>query len=374
MPPPINTLRFDRIALISTLGLFVCAAHIRADDTRTAETQPSSTNSASSTIEHARALSQAFRDSAQRALPSVVTVFSRSKTANTGNSVLDIIGGEDAQKFDSVGSGVIITSDGLVLTNHHVIADASLIEVRLPDGRQFKAQETKSDPESDVAILRINVNNELPAAQIGSSRELFVGDWVLAIGSPFTLESSVSAGIISGTGRVQRLSRIVSGQFLQTDAAINPGNSGGPLVDLEGRVIGINTAISSRTGGFEGIGFAIPIDRAIWIKNELLSYGKVRRGYAGVRASEVPYDTARALDLPRNAGALVNSVVPDRPGGKAGVLPGDVIIEFAGGRVESKAGFAELVQQSPIGEPLRMTIIRDGQRLELTLELEEFPF
>jgi len=170
------------------------------------------------------------------------------------------------------------------------------------------------------------------------------------------------------------LSRDVKGQFLQTDAAINPGNLGGPLLDLEGRVVGINTAISSRTGGFEGIGFAIPINRAMWIKKELLEYDKVRRGYIGVRAAGVPYELAKQLDLPDNAGALVNSVVPDRPGAKAGLQPGDVIIDFAGGRVQTNAGFAELVQQSPIGQPLQMTVIRNGQRVELELELEEVPF
>jgi len=156
---------------------------------------------AAPTIAHARALSRAFRDSAQKALPSVVTIFSRSKEASAANPVLDIIGGERSQKFDSVGSGVIITSDGLILTNHHVIADSSLIEVRLQDGRQFKAEQTKSDPQSDVAIVRINVPGGLPAAEIGDSDDLYVGDWVIAIGSPFMIEASVSAGIISGTGR-----------------------------------------------------------------------------------------------------------------------------------------------------------------------------
>jgi len=326
------------------------------------------------TIAHARALSRAFRDSAQKALPSVVTVFSQSKrSSESNNPVLNIIGGEREQKFDSVGSGVIIQSDGLILTNHHVVADAAVIEVRLQDGRQFKAETPMSDLQSDVAILKINVSESLPAAKIGSSKELYVGDWVLAIGSPFMIEASVSAGIISGTGRYQQLSRNVQGQFLQTDAAINPGNSGGPLLDLEGQVVGINTAISSRTGGFEGIGFAIPIDRAMWIKNELIKYNHVRRGFAGVRIDSVPYDMAKRLDLPAGAGALVNSVTPDRPGDRAGLKRGDVILDFAGGRVQSNSGFAELVQQSPIGEPLAMTIIRDGQRMQLTMELVEKP-
>ena len=343
---------------------------------RTKNQAPTTKNQApesNPTLAPARALSRAFRESAQKALPTVVTVFCRSKDASIANPVLGIIGGERAQKFDSVGSGVIISSDGLILTNHHVVADAAVIEVRLQDGRQFRAENPKSDPQSDVAIIKIDVPEKLPAAEIGSSDDLYVGDWVIAIGSPFMIESSVSAGIISGTGRYQTLSRDVKGQFLQTDAAINPGNSGGPLLDLDGRVVGINTAISSRTGGFEGIGFAIPIDRAIWIKNELLEYDTVRRGYAGLRASSVPYELARKLDLPENLGAMVNSVVFDRPAAKAGLLPGDVIIDLAGGRVQSNASFAELVQQSPIGQPLPITVIRDGKRVELQLELVADP-
>jgi serine protease Do len=361
-----------RLTLVAACGMLVWLPQtsVWADDTSQAE-KTALASSDDSTMLHARALSRAFRNAAQRALPSVVTVFSRSQRPNEQSSVLDIIGGENEQRFDSVGSGVIVTGDGLILTNHHVIKDAAQIEVRLADGRQFTATESKSDPKSDVAIVMISVDEALPAAEIGNSNELFVGDWVLAIGSPFTLESSVSAGIISGTGRMQQLSRMVSGQFLQTDAAINPGNSGGPLVDLDGRVVGINTAISSRTGGFEGIGFAIPIARAIWIKKELLEFGSVRRGYVGLGTSNVPYEVAKQLNLPRNAGAMVSRVVPNYPGDKAGVLIGDVVVEFGGGRVESAGGFAEIVQQSPIGEPLKMIILREGERRELDVQLEE---
>ncbi len=351
--------------------VFVCSAAvtaIRGDDV----SATSQDAAQAEPIAGARALSQAFRQSADRALPSVVKILTQSRRPNRETPILDIIGGEDAQVFDGVGSGVIVTEDGLVLTNHHVIADASRVEVRLHDGRQYTASELKSNPISDVAILRISVAEKLQAAEIGDSDNLHVGDWVLAIGSPFTLEASVSAGIISGTGRRRRLSASVEGQFLQTDAAINPGNSGGPLVDLEGKVIGINTAISSRTGGFQGIGFAIPIARAIWIKQELLEHGQVRRGYVGIRTRSVPYSVAKELNLPRSsAGAMVGSVVPDRPGQKAGLKAGDVIFEFAGQRIESASDFAEIVQQSRIGEPLELVIFRDGERKTLSIELEE---
>ncbi|RMF40761.1 MAG: hypothetical protein D6753_10935, partial [Planctomycetota bacterium] len=209
----------------------------------------------------ARDLSLAFRLAAEKALPSVVKILSQTQVESE-NSILEIVGGPDEQVFDSVGSGVIVSADGLVLTNHHVIENARRIEVRLPDGREFGVRETKSDPRSDLAIIQLDTEEPVPVADLGVSRGLHVGDWVLAIGSPFTLDSSVSAGIISGTGRYRRLSEAVTGQFIQTDAAINPGNSGGPLLDLDGRVIGINTAISTRSGAFQGIGFAIPIDRA----------------------------------------------------------------------------------------------------------------
>ncbi len=322
---------------------------------------------------YARTLSKAFRESAEKALPSVVTILSRSKREGEEASVLDIIGGSDGQQFDSVGSGVIISPEGLILTNHHVIANTSRIEVRLLDGRQFSAAETKSDPSSDVAIVKIVSSEPFVPAELGVSANLAVGDWVLAIGSPFTLEASVSAGIISGTNRRQQLSRQVSGQFLQTDAAINPGNSGGPLIDLDGRVVGINTAISSRNGGFQGIGFAIPIDRANWIKGELLDYGKVRRGYAGVRTSNLPYELAKSLTLPCAGGTMINAVVPGYPADNAGLKSGDVVIEFDGQPVDSAESFQIMIQQSPIGEALPLRILRNGAKLDLTIELQERP-
>ncbi len=357
--------RISCCMLIGCLGI-AAALPLKADDLQgKSEVAPQTPEN------HARALSRAFRESAEKALPSVVTILSRAKRADEQTSVLDIIGGSDEQLFDSVGSGVIISAEGLILTNHHVIADASRLEVRLPDGRQFLATDTMSDPNSDVAIVRITSEDELPVAELGKSADLAVGDWVLAIGSPFTLEASVSAGIISGTNRRRQLSRTVTGQFLQTDAAINPGNSGGPLIDLDGRVVGINTAISTRSGGFQGIGFAIPIDRANWIKKELLEYGKVRRGFAGVRTSDVPYEVAKSLNLSRTSGALISSVVPDYPADKAGLKSGDIIIEFEGQMVDSKENFQELVQQSPIGEPLQLKVLRGGQEVELTIELEE---
>lgn len=316
---------------------------------------------------HARALSNAFRVAAEKALPSVVKVLCRKE--HSDQPMLDIIGGRDEQVYESVGSGVIVNQDGLILTNHHVIADTKHIDIRLFDGRQFVAESIKSDPASDLAILHIKNAPSLVTATLGDASTLHVGDWVLAIGSPFALEASVSAGIISRTECQRELSKVVKGVFLQTDAAINPGNSGGPLIDLNGDVIGINTAISSQSGGFQGVGFAIPINRAKWIEKELLEFGEVRRAKIGVKAQRLTYDLSQQLNLPQNQGVQINSVAFNRPGQKAGLKAGDVIIEV-GGQNFVHSQFSEIVQRSAIGQPLKLTIIRDGQRQELTVEPE----
>ncbi len=323
-------------------------------------------------VASARELSFAFRNAADKAMPSVVKILAQTRDEDSDeNPILSILGGEDQQVFDSVGSGVIVSPDGTILTNHHVIRNSVRTEVRLTDGRSYRVVDTKSDPRSDLAIIKIESERELPVAELGSSRDLYVGEWVLAIGSPFMLESSVSAGIISGTRRSQNLRNNVVGQFIQTDASVNPGNSGGPLVNLDGKVVGINTAIASRTGSFQGIGFAIPIDRAKWIQRELVEYGEVRRGYIGVRTSDLPFDVADELELSSARGAIVNSVVPDRPAQLAGLRSGDIIVEFDGQIVESAADFASLVQQSPIGAPLPLIILRGGERKELSVTLDE---
>lgn len=318
-------------------------------------------------ISAARQLSNAFRDAAEKTLPAVVTILGREE--NKEQPILNIIGGPDDQVYSSVGSGVIINDEGLVLTNHHVVANMRQIDVRLSDGRQFVAEDIKSDEGSDLAILRIKTDSPFPAATLGDSDELHVGDWVLAIGSPFNLESSVSAGIISRTERLRRISREVNGRFLQTDAAINPGNSGGPLLDLDGKVIGINTAISSRSGSFQGVGFAIPITRAKWIRKELEEFGKVRRAKIGVGIVAVPAEDAEKHKLARGIGVMVKSLVFNRAGQKAGLKTGDIILSLAGEQVTFNS-FSEIVQQSPIGEPVKLTVLRGEERLELVAELE----
>ncbi len=320
--------------------------------------------------ESARDLSRAFRNAAARMLPSVVTMKIRSKEAQS-DGVIDIVGGGD-ESFDGRGSGVILTAEGLILTNHHVVKDAKHIEVMLMDGRQFVAKDVKSDAESDLAICRIEANEELPVAAIGNSQDLNVGDWVLAIGCPFSLDSTVSAGIISSKNR--RISEdLVSGRWLQTDAAVNPGNSGGPLIDLDGKVIGINAAISTSSGSFQGIGFAIPINRAMWVKNELLERGRVRHARMGAQLGVIPREMAKTLGMSQSRGAYVVTTTADRPADKAGMKAGDIVVEFDHQPISSHTDLAEIIAVSSIGHPLEVVILRDNKRetLQITLEARD---
>ncbi len=350
------------VCCLAILFAALVTTAVSADDGK--QSNPGVTNAG---VTAARQLSNAFRNAAEKTLPAVVTILGREE--NKEQPMLNIIGGRDDQVYSSVGSGVIISDDGLVLTNHHVVANMHQIDVRLSDGRQFVAEDIKSDAGSDLAILHIKSDSPFPSATLGNSDELHLGDWVLAIGSPFNLESSVSAGIVSRTERLRQLSKEVYGRFLQTDAAINPGNSGGPLLDLEGNVVGINTAISSRNGGFQGIGFAIPITRANWIRKELAEFGKVRRAKIGIGAAAVPVEDAQKHNLANGLGIIVNNLQFNRPGQKAGLKIGDIILSVAGEQVTFN-NFLEIVQQSPIGEPVKLSVLRGDERLELIVELE----
>ena len=317
---------------------------------------------------HARNLSLAFNSAAETVRPCTVEVLSRTSKGGTKDPILSILA-DQRPNFDSFGTGVIVSDTGVILTNHHVVENSEATEIRLIDGRRFKVKETITDPQSDLAVLQIEAE-DLPFAEI-SEEEPFVGQWVLAIGNPFMLDSSVSAGIISSTKRFRQLSQRVQGQFLQTDASVNPGNSGGPLIDLDGKLVGINTAIASRSGSFEGIGFAIPIKRANWIRQELLSQGKVRRGYAGISVADVAFEQIKSLKLKAASGALVRRLVPGYAAKKAGLEINDVIVSLDGQNVRNKADFSAIVQQSPIGEPVEITVMRAGEKVELSIELTE---
>ena len=315
----------------------------------------------------ARDLSAAFRMAASKVLPAVVVVLAKRSDVNQTLDQLQLLD-ESTSNFNA-GSGVIIESSGLIVTNNHVVKDASEVRIRLADGREFLGTDVKSDPASDLAILRITVPEPLAVATIGESTAMSVGDWVIAVGSPFLLEQTVSAGIISGKARL--LKGMVNGQLLQTDASINPGNSGGALANLDGELIGINTAIVSGTGSFQGVGFAIPTSRMQWIISELKARGKVRRAKMGITTIDLPQKIASQLNLPiRGGGAYVARVANNSPASRAGLQNGDVILQIADQPVRGPNGLAAIAEQSPIDQPIIVELIRNEKRLEISIELE----
>lgn len=271
---------------------------------------------------------------------------------------------------EGMGSGVIIDPSGIILTNNHVVRDAGKIMVRLHDGREFEAKEVKRDPKTDLAIVRIEAD-QLKAAPLGDSDKIRVGDWVLALGQPFGLEGTVTAGIISAKGR--GLGIAPRENFLQTDAAINPGNSGGPLVNLDGEVIGINTAITTRSGGYQGVGFAVPVNLAKWVADQLIHKGKVQRAYLGVAIQPLTPQLAEQFGLKVQEGVLVTEVFPNAPGEAAGLKPGDVVVEFAGVKVSKPAELQDVVERCPIDSQQSMTVIREGKKLTLRVTVREQP-
>jgi len=266
----------------------------------------------------------------------------------------------------SLGSGFIISKDGYILTNNHVIEKATEIRVRLLNKEEFKAKVIGRDPKTDIALIKIKANHSLSAATLGDSDALRVGDWVIAIGNPFGLGHTVTVGIISAKERI-----IGAGpydNFLQTDAAINPGNSGGPLVNLEGKVVGINTAIVAQA---QGIGFAIPINMAKYILPQLKERGKVMRGWLGVMIQEVTPEIAHALGLKEVKGALVADVTPGSPADKADIRRGDVIIEYNGKKIEEMNELPRLVANTPVGKSVPIKIWRNGKIKQLTVKVGE---
>lgn len=271
----------------------------------------------------------------------------------------------------SLGSGFFISSDGYVLTNHHVVNGADTIMVKLQDGRELAAELLGSDPRSDLAVLKIE-GKDFPAVKVGSSANLKVGEWVLAIGSPFGFESTVTAGIVSAKGRSLPNENYVP--FIQTDVAINPGNSGGPLFNLDGEVVGINSQIISRSGGFMGLSFAIPMDLAMDVVNQLKDKGKVSRGWLGVVIQNVDRGLAESFGLPKPAGALVSQVLPDSAADKAGIQVGDVIIRFNGQEIGPSGQLPHVVGAIAPGTKVEAVVVRQGKTrtLKVTVaELEE---
>ncbi len=350
----------------------------------------------------AKALSQAFREAVKAVQPAVVMIQSQptmpvkledntpgddeqSTEQGLGEQPFGgpLRGMPDLRKFfkemprtpkhgqGGLGSGLVIDTSGLILTNNHVVSGGGDITVRLHDGREFKATKIRTDPKTDLAVLRIAGADNLTAARLGDSDRIEVGDWVLALGHPFGLEGTVTSGIVSAKGRGIGIAEREN--FIQTDAAINPGNSGGPLVNLDGEVIGINTAISSSSGGNEGVGFAIPINLAKWVAGQLSNGGTVHRARLGVMVQPLTDDLAKQFALKAREGVLVGDVVPDSPAAQAGLKAGDVIVMFAGKAMSTPQELQMVVEQTPIGKEQIVTALRDGKRMELKINPTETP-
>ncbi len=274
-------------------------------------------------------------------------------------------------KQRSLGSGFILNREGLILTNNHVVENADEIVVQLANEKEYKAKLVGRDPKTDIAVIKIDVDDgeELKPVVLGDSDQLRVGEWIFAIGNPFGLSSTVTAGIVSAKGRF--IGQGNYDDFIQTDAAINPGNSGGPLVNLKGEVVGINSAIFSRSGGNIGIGFAIPINLAKELLPQLQEKGKVTRGWLGVYIQRVTAEIAESLELKSAHGALVADVMPDTPAKEAGIEVGDVIIEFDGHPVKDSTDLPNIVARTPIGKKTTVRIIRAGKTQSLTVTIGE---
>lgn len=346
-------------------------------------------------IKNAQDLSLSFRHVAAEVVPSVVSISTKMKqrdVAAEGNPLMDE--GSPFRDFfrndprfkeffrnpgqrqrlpqqQGMGSGFIMDASGTIMTNSHVVRDADEVIVTLHDGRKLVAKDIKTDPRTDVAILRIEGAKGLKAAKLGDSHQMEVGDWVLAVGSPFGFDLTVTAGIISAKGR--GIGAVEREDFLQTDAAINPGNSGGPLLNLNGEVIGVNTAISSRSGGYDGIGFAVPIHIAGWVGDQLIKSGRVKRGYLGIKTAPIDDSLAKQFKVDAREGVVVHEVFPSSPADKAGLEPGDVILSVNGKKIAEPKTLQQVIERLDTGKPCSMQIVRDGKRKELSVTIEEMP-
>jgi serine protease Do len=277
-------------------------------------------------------------------------------------------GNEQSREFKqrSLGSGVIIDKEGYILTNNHVVEKATSIKVKLSDGKEYDAKVIGKDAKTDIALIKVNVRNSLPVAVLGDSDKLEVGDWVMAIGNPYGLDHTVTAGIVSAKGRV--IGQGPYDDFIQTDASINPGNSGGPLFNLRGEVVGINTAIIS---GGQGIGFAIPVNMAKALLPQLKSNGKIVRGWLGVVIQRVTPELAKGFGLKELEGALVSDVMEDGPAAKAGIRRGDVIVSFDGKPIKEIDQLPRIVAATPVGKKARIRLIREGSPVEVDVTIAE---
>ena len=321
-------------------------------------------------------LSNSFREIARAVKPAVVhiNVVETVEPAGPSSDILPFdFPQQGPRRRPGSGSGFVVREDGYILTNNHVVQKAEKIEVTLSNSKKYRATLVGTDPESDLAVIKIDESG-LPFAVLGDSDQVEQGDWVLALGSPFGLQQTLTAGIVSATGRELRLDSAQYSKFIQTDASINPGNSGGPLVNMRGEVVGINTLIFSQSGSSEGIGFAISSNTAKQIYDQLVRNGKVTRGYLGVSVTDINDATARALGVEADSGALVADVPGgDTPAARAGLKSGDVITTFDGKPVKSSRQLTDAVAATPVGKSVRVDFIRDGRSQSITVDVAERP-
>jgi len=351
------------------------------------------------TVARADELSSAFRTVAKKVLPAIVSIESTGRIRQTlgqqgvspfgsdpfddpllrqffGDRIPDLR--EQLERQQSTprrlgqGSGFIIDSTGTIMTNAHVVRGAEEVRVQLSDGREFIATDVRIDERADIAVLKIDASDELPFLRLGDDSEADIGDWVLAFGSPFGLHRTVTQGIVSAKSR-GLASTGNRQEFIQTDAAINPGNSGGPLVNLRGEVIGINTAISTASGGYDGVGFAVPISVAQWVGDQLLTRGKVQRAYIGVLPQDIDAELARGLNLKKPRGVLVVEVSEGSPAKKAGVEVQDVIVELNGREIDTSRKLVSVAEKLTVGEGYTMKVLRNGRLRSLQFEAAEYP-
>ncbi|MBU0533267.1 MAG: DegQ family serine endoprotease [Candidatus Omnitrophica bacterium] len=368
---------FTMSVLLSLMILFSSVAIVKAED-----------------LDSLRQLSNAFASISEQVNPSVVSVIStiKVKVSQPGSSPFEDPSFDEFRRFfgpdffprgnspqekeyeqSGMGSGVILTSDGYILTNNHVVAYnnkvADKIKVILSNGKEFDAEIKGRDPETDIAVIKINTDN-LPAANLGDSDKAKVGEWVLAVGNPFGLQHTVTAGIISAIGRTN-MGVTQYEDFIQTDAAINPGNSGGPLVNLDGKVIGINTFIFSRSGGYMGAGFAIPINVAQNVMEQLIDKGKITRGWLGVTIQDLNEELAESLQLKQTKGVVVRQVQVDSPADKAGVNSNDIILKIDGKSMENTKQLMNIVAGLVPDTEIKVVILRDGKEISKKVKIAE---
>ena len=330
-------------------------------------------------VEAAKVVS--YSDAAQKALPSVVHVFTTKAVRTPQHPLMNdpvfrhFFGdrlGSQPQRQMGLGSGVIVSEDGVVLTNNHVVEAADEIEVSLNDGGKYPAVLIGSDPESDLAVLRVKAPGKLPAVSFASSDSLQIGDVVLAIGNPFDVGQTVTMGIVSALCRSQ-LGINTFENFIQTDAAINPGNSGGALVDANGNLVGINTAIYSRSGGSLGIGFAIPASTARSVMEQIVASGSVTRGWVGVEVQELTPELAESFKYPLTGGALIAGVMRGSPADRGGVRPGDVLLEVEGRKVKDASGMLQLIAALVPGQQATLKVYRSGGERDIAVTVGKRP-